>query len=196
VADFFKSREFRSVNEKYIEKIYITHYWRAVYYANQFLRDTELSREIAQDAFVSLWRKRESLDLSNNVEYYLLSTVRNKVFNHLRSKQRRANHIGMEIPVSDRLNLITLNDSSSERLLYSELSAILKSTLINMSPNIRETFLLSREEDLSYKEIAEKLGISTKTVEYRISKALIVLRVALKDYLPLMISFILLRDLG
>jgi RNA polymerase sigma-70 factor (ECF subfamily) len=196
VADFFNSKELRSVNEQYIEKIYITHYWRAVNYANQFLRDTELAREIAQDAFISLWEKRESLDMGNNIEYYLLSTVRNKVFNHMRSKQRRTNHMGEELPVSDRLNLITLSDYSSERLLCSELSAILKNTLNKMSPNIRETFLLCREEELGYKEIATKLGISIKTVEYRISKALAILREALKDYLPLLLSLILLRDLG
>lgn len=129
MADFFGNKEYRSVNEGYIEKIYVTHYWRAVNYANQFLRDGELAREIAQDAFISLWEKRESLDPENNIEYYLLSTVRNKVFNQLRTKQRRAKHMGEELPVSDRLNLITLGESSSERLLYSELSAILKKTI-------------------------------------------------------------------
>jgi len=196
VADFFGSKEFKSVNEQYIEKIYVTHYWRAVNYANQFLRDKELSREMAQDAFISLWEKRESLDLNNNVEYYLLSTVRNKVFNHLRHKQRRAKHMGEELPVSDRLNLITLSDFSSERLLYSELSSILRNTLNEMTPSIRETFLLCREEELSYKEIADKLGVSVKSVEYRISKALAILREALGDYLPLLLPMIFFRDLG
>ncbi len=194
MADFFGSKEYRSVNDRYIEKIYVTHYWRAVNYANQFLRDGELAREIAQDAFISLWEKRESLDPENNIEYYLLSTVRNKVFNHLRTKQRRAKHMGEELPVSDRLNLITLGESSSERLLYSELSAILKKTINGMSPIIRDTFLLCREEELGYKEIAQKLGVSVKTVEYRISKALVILREELRDYLPLLLPLILFGD--
>lgn len=189
-------KKYRSVNEQYIEKIYVTHYWRAVNYANQFLRDKELAREMAQDAFISLWEKRESLDLNNNVEYYLLSTVRNKVFNHLRHKQRRAKHMGEELPVSERLNLIGLEDSSSEKLLYSELSALLKNTLKEMTPAIRETFIMCREEELGYKEVAERLGVSVKTVEYRIGRALAILREALGDYLPLLLPFILCGDLN
>ncbi len=196
MADIFGNREYRSVNEQYIEKVYVAHYWRAVNYANQFLRDLELAREIAQDAFISLWEKRESLDPENNIEYYLLATVRNKVFNHLRTKQRRARRMGEELPVSDRLNLITLEDSSSERLLYKELSGILRNTINGLSPAIRETFLLCREEELSYKEVAQKLGVSVKTVEYRVSRALVVLRDALGDYLPLLLPLILYGDFG
>jgi RNA polymerase sigma-70 factor (ECF subfamily) len=104
--------------------------------------------------------------------------------------------MGEELPVSERLNLIGLEDSSSEKLLYSELSAILKKTLNEMTPSIRETFLLCREEELSYKEIADKLGVSVKSVEYRISKALAILREALGDYLPLLLPMIFFRDLG
>jgi RNA polymerase sigma-70 factor (ECF subfamily) len=196
MADIFNRKEFRSVNEQYIEKIYVAHYWRAVNYANQFLRDKETAKEIAQDAFVSLWERRESMDLERNVEYYLMSTVRNKVFNLLRERQRRSKRMGVEIPVSDRLNLLALTDNSSERMLYSELSMIIRKTLNSMPAKIKETFLLCREEELSYKEVADKLGVSVKTVEYRISKSLVILREALRDYLPLLLPIFFFRDLG
>lgn len=104
--------------------------------------------------------------------------------------------MGEELPVSDRLNLITLEDSSSEKLMYKELSGILRNTINGMSPAIRETFLLCREEELSYKEVAQRLGVSVKTVEYRVSKALVLLRDALRDYLPLLLPLILYGDLN
>ncbi len=196
MAEFSDTGNFKSVNEQYIEKIYVAHYWRAVNYANQFLRDKETAKEIAQDAFISLWEKRESLDLERNVEYYLLSTVRNKVFNLLRERQRRAGRMGIEVPVNDRLNVLALTDYTSEKMICSELSQIIRKTLNSMPAKIKETFLLCREEELSYKEVADKLGVSVKTVEYRISKSLVILREALRDYLPLLLPIFFFRDLG
>lgn len=186
MIDFSNFNESKSVNEKFVEHIYDLYYWKAVNYANTFLRDIEISKEITQDAFISLWEKRDSLDLSKNVECYLLAAVRNKVFNLLRKRQRVAKSMGQEVSITDRLNIIALNDSSSDKVISTELMQIINKTLKSMKPEISQTFLLCREEDLSYKEVAVRKNVSVKTVEYRISKALKIMRLALADYLPLL----------
>lgn len=175
----------KGVNEQYLARLYETHYMLCVNYANQFLRDMELAKEMAQEAFVALWLKRESLDSNNNVEYYLLATVRNNVFNHLRKKQRIANKMGTQMPVNDRLSLIAIEDDVSERLLHNELRRELNKALKKIPQIFSETFVLSREFRLSYKEIAAKQGISVKTVEYRMSKALQIIKNELAEFLPI-----------
>lgn len=173
--------------ELYIEQIYNRSYSKAVNYANQFLHDTELSKEVVQDAFLVLWERREKLILHENIEYYLLTVVRNKIFNLLKHRQRVAKKMGSEVSLNDRLSMVALNDDSSQKVLCSELSRLVDRTLDSMSRDIVETFRMSREEGLSYKEIAEKQDVSVKTIEYRISKALKLLNISLADYLAIII---------
>lgn len=173
--------------ESYIEEIYSRSYLKAVNYANCFLHDIELSKEVAQEAFVCIWERRKSLLLHENIEYYLLTTVRNKVFNLLKHRQRVAKSLGTEVSIHDRLSMTALSDDSSQKVLCTELSKLVDRTLNTLSFDIVETFRMSRDEGLSYKEIAEKQGVSVKTIEYRISKALKQLRISLADYLALIL---------
>ena len=177
----------KTVNERFIEQLYHSHFWKAVNYANHFLNDLETAKEVAQEAMISLWQKREQLDIDGNVAYYLLSTVRNKVFNLLKHRQRVIQRMGNQVSINDRLGMIALSDSSADKLIHSELSETIAKTINSMGSKISATFLLCREQGLSYKEVAKKLNVSVKTVEYRISKALDILRSALSDYLVLFI---------
>jgi len=175
-----------TVNERFIEQLYHSHYWKAVHYANHFLKDLETAKEMAQEAMISLWQKRETLEITGNVAYYLLSTVRNKVFNYLKHKQRVAARMGNQISINDRLGMIALSDSSADKVIYAELSGLIAKTIDSMNAKIRTTFMLCREHGLPYKEIAKELNVSVKTVEYRISKALDLLRFALSEYLVIL----------
>lgn len=177
--------------ELYIEQIYNLYYKKTVNYANLFLKDIELAKGIAQEAFISIWERRDILADKNNIEYYLLVTVRNKALNLLKHKQRKAKKMGSEVPVSDRLSIIALSDDSSQKVLCKEISDIVDTTLNSMSAEIRNTFLMSREEGLSYKEIAERAGVSVKTVEYRITKALKLLTKNLSEFLTVLLLFLL-----
>lgn len=99
--------------------------------------------------------------------------------------------MGTEVPVSDRLSIIALSDDSSQKVYCKEMSVIIDKTLNSLSPDIRETFLMSREEGLSYKEIAEKSNVSIKTIEYRITKALKLLTASLSDFLTILLLLLL-----
>ena len=147
----------------------------------------ETAKEMTQEAIISLWQKRDKLDVTGNIEYYLLSTVRNKVFNLLKHKQRVAARMGKKVSVSDKLAIMALSDSSADIVIQTELSSIVAKTLDSLGPKIKNTFVLCREQGLSYKEVAKELNISVKTVECRISKALETLRSALVDYITIFI---------
>jgi len=184
----------KTASEGLIEKLHHLYYWKTVNYANYFLKDLETSKEMAQEAMISLWLKRDQLDTTGNIEYYLLSTVRNKALNLLKHRRRVAAKMGHKISVTDKLAEIALSDSPADTVIFSELSATIDKTIDGMNQHIKTTFLLCREQGLSYKEIAKELNISVKTVEYRISRALEILRSALGEYFLLL--FILFFFLG
>ncbi|NCC46655.1 MAG: RNA polymerase sigma-70 factor [Bacteroidia bacterium] len=174
------------------EVLYKKNFRRAVFYCNQYVRDMEVSRGIAQDAFINLWEKRESLDMfGGNPEYYLMTIVRNLAINSIRKKMREAKRAGIKVSVDDQINAISLSQQPTDLATYKEMSAIIDSTMESMPQKVKEVFLLSREQELTYPQIAEKLGVSVKTVEYRLSKALAIFRRKLSGYMPLLLFYLL-----
>ncbi len=174
------------------EVLYKKNFQRAVFYCNQYVRDMEVSRGIAQDAFINLWEKRDSLDmLEGNPEYYLMTIVRNLAINSIRKKMREAKRAGNKVSIDDQINAISLSQQPLDLATYKEMSVIIDSTMESMPQKVKEVFLLSREQELTYPQIAEKLGVSVKTVEYRLSKALAIFRRKLSGYMPLLLFYLL-----
>lgn len=171
------------MNEELIEQLYTLLYPKCVNYAYIYLKDRTLSEDIVQEAIMSLWQKRDEIDPDGNIEYYLLSTVRNKALNHIRDNQTKAISLGQEIPVHERLALIALSSTMPDTFTYEEMSRVVDKTVNSMNSKISSTFLLHKVKNMSYKEISVVQDISVKSVEYRISKALKILRNALKEYL-------------
>lgn len=165
------------------EKLYKKYYKKALSYAYQYIRDIETSKGIVQESFINLWEKRRSLDYDNNTEYYILTIVRNKALNYLRDKTRRTRRIGEPVNIDDNINIIALSYTNTDNSSYTEIQHIIRNTIETLPPKIKNTFLLSRDKKLTNKEIAEKLNISIKTIEYRIGRALSKLKLNLADYL-------------
>jgi len=165
------------------EKLYKKYYKKALNYAFQYIGDIETSKGIVQESFINLWEKRRSLDHDNNTEYYILTIVRNKALNYLRDKARKTKRIGEAVNIDDNINIIALSYTNTDNTSYLEIHHIIRDTIEKLPPKIKNTFLLSRDKKLTNKEIAEKENISIKTIEYRISKALIMLKINLADYL-------------
>lgn len=170
------------------KNLYKKSFLKAVYYSNQYVNNYELAKEIAQDSFISLWEKRHSISHSKgSVEYYLITIVRNNSFNAIRSKIRETNRIGRAISIDDNINSIALSQDPIDELTYNEMSKIISDTIKGMSPKIKEVYLMSREQELTYIQIAKKLNVSIKTVEYRVSRALAIFRHSLRKYMPIII---------
>jgi RNA polymerase sigma-70 factor (ECF subfamily) len=185
---FLSNNNKRDFTEADFELLYRKSFLKAVNYCIKYVRDSNTSREIVQNAFVNLWERRETIDTrSGNPEYYLLTSVRNLAFNYLRNRKRETEKIGREISLDDKINIISLSQDPCDETTFREISGIIDKTIASLPEKIHIVFVLSREKHLTYPEIAKELGISVKTVEYRIGKALVIFRKKLAEYLPLFI---------
>jgi len=154
-------------------------------YAKNFIVDLNISEEVVQDVFVRFWEKRQNIEIESSVRFYLFRTVYNQCMNLLKHKKIERNYIQNQKSREDNLYEEQWN-------LYNEteLRQALDHAISRLPERCREVFILSRFENLKNKEIAEKLGITEKTVENQISKALRVLKTELKDFLPLFLMYL------
>jgi RNA polymerase sigma-70 factor, ECF subfamily len=161
--------------EKAFQTLFLKYYSAMCRFANQLLNDRELSEEIVQDMFVKIWEKRTVLNIETSVKHYFFRSVRNHCLNHIQHekiKKQYANKI-----------LESANQKINTEQYYLEIDLIkrIEKSIASLPPKRREIFRLSREQGLKYKEIADKLGISVKTVEAQMGLALKYLREDLKD---------------
>jgi RNA polymerase sigma-70 factor (ECF subfamily) len=141
-------------------------------FVHVYLHDQALSEEIVQDIFVYFWENKEKLQINTSVKSFLFSASKFKSLNLLRdtkTKKRIVEKIGKTEP------LITSEEEDSY-IDTNEFKKILDAAVDQLAPKCREIFLLSKFEDLSNRDIAEKLGISVKTVENQMTIALKKLR--------------------
>lgn len=131
--------------------------------------DPTLAEDILQDTFLKLWRNREKLDESLSIKSYLFTMANNAVLNHFRHQKVVYTHQAQYQPETE--------DRSPEEIAQSEeFTKQLLGSIEQLPEKTRITFMMSRFEDLPYKEIAERTGISIKTVESHIGKALKLIR--------------------
>ena len=143
----------------------------------RFVADADLSAEIVQDLFVKLWSNHEKLSFNTSFESYMLTSVRNAAITYI-NKERSHAEANLRVYTED-------SDATdpSETLQSNNLEESYRQVLKTMPEKRREVFLASRFEGLKYSEIAEKLGLSQKTVEAHMSAAIKQLREGLKEYL-------------
>ena len=150
-------------------------YWGLLFvHAMKILRDEEEVKDVLQELFSSLWRKSAELQFSTSVSSYLYTAVRNKIFNlieHQKVKMNYSTSISKFIQQGEFL--------TDEHIRLNELKKIVESEIALLPQKMREIFEMSRNQQLSHKEIAEKLGISDKTVRKQINNALKILKVKL-----------------
>lgn len=153
------------------------------YYALKFV-DEEVAKDVVQDVFFKLWED-QSLNVSSSLNGLLFTMVRNKCLQHVEKQKVRSRY--QEEAVSQmREDEILFYSSGSSSLIERELQTQLEQAIEGLPEKCREVFVMSRFQDKMNKEIAAELGISVKMVEKHISKALKIIRVQLKDYLPLL----------
>lgn len=149
----------------------------------------QVSRDLVQDAFVILWDKADELDIKTSPKAYLYQAIKNSCLNynrHLNIVQNAESNLALKIA---ELEKEVYQDSSSPyfSLIEMELEEKIAEVIESMPDKCKEVFKLSRFEHLKNKEIAEKLGISVKMVEKHISKALIILRRDLAEYIGILL---------
>ena len=165
-------------DEGAFDAVFRTWYPVLVRVATAMLRDTDAAEEVAQDVMHELWRRAHVLDANLTLRAYLLRSIRNRALNHMRHlKVRKSSQGDVEALYDEPMG-------SDQPVVARELAEAVQRALSELPPRCREVFELSRVDGLRYAEIAEALGISEKTVEAQMGKALRTLRARLAQWLP------------
>ncbi len=160
------------------EAIFRQWYEPVVRSANRVLHDPGVAEELSQDVFLELWRRRDTLAPDSSVAGYLMQAVRNRALNHLRHLQvQRKSAVYVEA-------LSEPAEQADADTQAGELQDAIRDAIAALPPRTREVFLMSRERNLRYNEIAEQLGVTVKAVEANMSRALRQLREKLSPFLP------------
>lgn len=152
------------------EKIFRKYYKWLCNYILSLSGDPDLAEDIVQEVFIKLWESRNDISINTSVKYYLLKACHRGFLQHTREVKQENNLL-------KTLKWDTLYDLHSEdqKSMTTKIQAVHRA-IEQLPPQCKEAFLLSRYNRLKYKEIAEEMGISIKTVEIHISKALSLLR--------------------
>ena len=166
---------------------------RFIRFAASYVTDAAVAEDIVMESFMAAWERRALLS-ERSLPPYVLVIVRNKCLNHLRARQvrlRAEEHLHSHGARMLELRISTLEACEPAQLFSDEARRLVNETLDRLPDRTREVFVRSRSRGESYKEIAAALGTTVKSVEFEISKAMRSLRVSLKDYLPLLMLFLL-----
>ena len=152
-------------------------------YGHRFV-ELEDAEEIVEDSLLWIWENRETLVIESSLNSYLFKMVYRRALNklaHIDATQRADTRFYEEMQEM-------LQDTDYYQI--EELAKRIEDAVAALPESYREAFVMHRFRDMSYKEIAETLGVSPKTIDYRIQQALKQLRVDLKDYLPLLLPLL------
>jgi RNA polymerase sigma-70 factor (ECF subfamily) len=154
------------------EQIFREHFDGLAGFAYRLTRSRAIAEELVQDLFLEIWLRRDRLVITETLRTYLFRAARNRAFNHLRrNKLERLWRLRQpQLPEAE----VVENEDSTD-----ELAAAIRVAIASLPDRCREIFLLSREQNMTYAEIAKVLGLSIKTVETQMGRALKALRTRL-----------------
>lgn len=149
------------------KQLFLLFYPSLVQFAVSITKSKELSEEVVSDVFIKIWERRHQLDKVENLSFYLFTAVKNRCINKLHDKKTRSevniNDIGIEFK--------SLYHDPEQKMISAEMINQIQAVIHELPPRCRLIFKLVKEEGLKYKEVAELLHISLKTVENQMSLA-------------------------
>jgi RNA polymerase sigma-70 factor (ECF subfamily) len=163
-------------DERAFKALFQKYYSAMCHFARQFLNDSEMAEETVQELFVRIWEKRSTLNIETSVKHYFFRSVRNQCLNQIQHQKIRQQYANV------------VKESSYQKIdpeqCYIEVNLMerIEKSIQSLPAKRQEIFRLSREQGLKYKEIAEELNISIKTVEAQMGLALKYLREDLKEF--------------
>lgn len=175
-------------NQSNFNNIYTLYYKRSFLFVKSYVREDMVAEDIVSETLIDLWQymKKEKVDFPKAL---LFGMLRNNTLNYLKHRNLRQNAmetLSERIAYDLRQRIQSLEACDPKEIFSSEIRTIIETTLQSLPEQTHLIFKLSRFECLPVKEIAEKLSLNPKSIEYHITKALKALRIALKDYLPLL----------
>lgn len=167
-------------DQEAFEELFFNFYPSLCVFAGRYIASATECEDVVQETFYKLWKNRKNIEITSSFRNFLITSVKNNCTDYIRKQSVRKNHLESKI-------ILDTIDTPEEIYTINELEEILHSALNNLPPNVCRAFKLNRFENLTYTKIAEEMEVSQKTVESYISKALRMLRIELKDYLPLLL---------
>lgn len=159
---------------------------RFIRFAFGYVKERLTAEDLVSEAFMTYWENIDRLAPDTKPQAYILTIIKNKCLNHLQHLQTRyrvteelKNHSDWAL----QTKISTLEACDPDFLFSEEIQSIIDETLQKLPFKTRQIFLLSRNHGLTYNQIAEKINLSPKSVEFHMSKALSQLRISLKDFL-------------
>jgi len=165
-------------DDRAFEQMFKAHYKALHSYASVMLRDEDTAEEIVQSMFLKFWEKRSLLNIQTSIKAYLYKCVHNDSLNYLKHQTIKTKYQDYAIhSMNDH------HEPASSRAELTELEMRLQEALRELPEQCRTIFQMSRFEELKYREIADQLGLSVKTIENQMGKALRILRIKLADFI-------------
>jgi len=175
----------RMDDRRAFEQVFRESYRPLAAYAFRFVRELPTAENIVQDVFLKLWQNRHQLVITTSLVHYLFRSVRNHCLNHLDKNKVRSEYL--------RMQLNRTEDEEDFSAFYPEIGLLekIETAILALPAKRQEIFRMAREEGLKYREIADQLNLSVKTVETQMTLALKQLRDALKEYHHLVLFFLI-----
>ncbi|MBW6534822.1 MAG: RNA polymerase sigma-70 factor [Mariniphaga sp.] len=165
-------------------------------YARRYLGRKDLAEDIVSETFFNIWNRRITLDIKVSLKSYLFQAVCKNSLNYLRKHKKEEMLEDFLLKHNDEMEAFSnkINDTPSDFLMIKDLGEKIKQGIEQLPPQQKTTFKLKRYEGKKNKEIAEIMGLSVKTVEMHMAKAMLSLRNYLKDYAPVGLLILLLKN--
>lgn len=158
-------------------ELYASYKNRLIYFAMRFLKSREYAEDVFQDAFTVVWQSRRFINPDASFSSYLYTIMRNRILNQLRNAANEE-----KLKESILSQALDYTEDTKREVMLNDLKSLISHALQQLTPRQREIFEMSREAQLSHKEIADKLGISVNTVQEHISTSLKLIRTYLIKY--------------
>ncbi len=169
------------------EAIFNRYYSTLCAYAKLFLKSSDICENVVQELMLWIWEHHSELHITGSLSSYLFTSTRNRSLKHI-------SHEMVERKILDELHKKLHGQfESPDFYIVKELESRIQSAVAQLPDTYRQAFEMNRYEKKTYNEIAELLDLSPKTVDYRIQQALKILRTTLKDYLPLITVYFIVR---
>ncbi|HEY5823298.1 MAG TPA: RNA polymerase sigma-70 factor [Cyclobacteriaceae bacterium] len=174
------AQQIRDGDANAFEKIFNSHYGMLCLFARKMTGDMDQSRDIVQEVFVTLYAHRNDFQINTSLKSYLFKCVYNSCLNKIKQQKIHKTHheyLQQQSPIVDVQDL----------MIQAELEEKIRIAVDGLPEQCRKIFTMNRYGGKKNAEIAEELGISIRTVETQISKALTILRLNLSEFLPTLI---------
>lgn len=166
---------------KAFEEIYYRYWNRIFRYAITKVSQQEIAEDICHEVFLSLWQRRQNLKI-NNAEAYLIQATKYSIITHYKSKSSSEKHLS-----NYAQSLTSVHNETEYTLFFNNLQQAWLHALKDLPQKTKDVFQFSRIDHLSNKEIAARLELTEKAVEYHITKALRQIREQLKEFFILLL---------